>query len=111
MTVGLAWWNISVEIRAVEDKLNARVDALEGNLTARMDADVDKLNARIDVFEGNLTDRIDRNNGRVDAVNQSLVGLQGQVSGTQATLEAFIDEHIGNHENYAGSGADNDVAN
>ena len=100
MTVGLAWWNISVEIRAVEDKLNAR-----------MDADVDKLNARIDVFEGNLTDRIDRNNGRVDAVNQSLVGLQGQVSGTQATLEAFIDEHIGNHENYAGSGADNDVAN
>lgn len=80
-------------------------------MNARMDADVDKLNARIDVFEGNLTDRIDRNNGRVDAVNQSLVGLQGQVSGTQATLEAFIDEHIGNHENYAGSGADNDVAN
>ena len=71
----------------------------------------DKWNARMDIFEGNLTDRIDRNNGRVDAVNQSLVSLQGQVSRTQATLEAFIDEHIRNHENYAGSGVDNDVAN
>ena len=75
IAIGLAWWNISSEIGAVGDKLTTRVGAVEGN----------------------LTDRIDRTNERVDTVNQSLIGLQGQVSETKATLETFIDEHIRNH--------------
>ena len=65
------------------DAADARMDRLEGGLTARIDRLEGGLAARMDRLEGGLTDRMDRLEGRLD---RRIDSLEASIDGMRSDL-------------------------
>ena len=113
-TVAMAVWMITDRIDAVRAELSDRIDALRVEFSGRMSAVEERVGAveeRVGAVEervGAVEERVGAVEGSVDdakesilQTNQILIGMQGQISKSQSTLDEFIRGHILLHEQQA----------
>lgn len=124
-TVAMAAWmitdridavraEVSDSIDAVRADLSDSIDALRVEISGRMSAVEERMSAvevrvgAIEVRVGAIEVRVGAVEGSVDdakesilQTNQILIGMQGQISKSQSTLDEFIRGHILLHEQQA----------
>lgn len=106
-TVAMAAWMITDRIDAVRAEVSDSIDALRVEISGRMSAVEERMSA-VEVRVGAIEVRVGAVEGSVDdakesilQTNQILIGMQGQISKSQSTLDEFIRGHILLHEQQA----------